>query len=102
MAALVTSTPPGNITLPDVLVDAIVAGAVMECIIEAKGVEQASYFKTLFEGAIASIRQGQTTMPMMTLKATAYHNRRNRFPRLPNPDVDSDYHIRDILVACWK
>ncbi len=71
VAALVTSTPPGNITLPDVLVDAIVAGAVMECIIEAKGVEQASYFKTLFEGAIASIRQGQTTMPMMTLKATA-------------------------------
>jgi hypothetical protein len=61
----------GDITLPDVLVDAIVAGAVAELIVEAKGIEQASYFLNVFNSAIDSIRKGQTTMPMMTLKATA-------------------------------
>lgn len=71
VAALIATTPPGNITLPDVLVDALVAGAVAECIIEAKGGEMAAYFMKVFEGAIASIRSGQTTMPMITLKATA-------------------------------
>ena len=61
----------GNISLPDVLVDAIVAGAVSSCIIEAKGMEQGGYFSGLFMKAIESIRQGQTTMPMRTLPATA-------------------------------
>lgn len=61
----------GNIALPDVLVDAIVAGAVAQLIIEAKGMEQGNYFSDLFQKAIESIRNGQTTMPMMTLKATA-------------------------------
>lgn len=61
----------GNITLPDVLVDAIVAGAVAECVIESKGMDQAGYFLGIFEKAIESIRNGQTTMPMMTLKQTA-------------------------------
>lgn len=61
----------GNITLPDVLVDAIVAGAVASCIVEAKGMEQGKYFADMFRAAIESIRQGQTTMPMMTLKQTA-------------------------------
>jgi len=40
-------------------------------IVEAKGTEMASYFLGLFQKAIESIRNGQTTMPMMTLKATA-------------------------------
>lgn len=71
VAALVTSTPPGNISLPDVLVDAIVAGAVGQCIIEDKGVAEASYFMKAFEAAIESIRNGQTTMPMRLLTATA-------------------------------
>lgn len=61
----------GNITLPDVLVDAIVAGAVASLLVEAKGMEQAAYFKNYFEGCIESIRKGETTMPMMTLKQTA-------------------------------
>ncbi len=61
----------GNISLPDVLVDAIVAGAVAELVVEAKGVEQAGYFLGIFNAAIDSIRKGLTTMPMMTLKATA-------------------------------
>lgn len=69
--ALVNAATPGDITLPDVLVDAIVAGAVAELVIEAKGIEQASYFLNVFNSAIDSIRKGQTTMPMMTLKATA-------------------------------
>ncbi len=69
VAALVAAD--GNITLPDVLADAIVAGAVAELVVEAKGVEQAGYFKNLFEAAIASIRQGQTTLPMRLLAATA-------------------------------
>lgn len=60
----------GNINLPDVLVDALVAGAVAELIVESKGIEQASYFKNLFEAAIASIRQGQTTMPRFALAVT--------------------------------
>jgi hypothetical protein len=55
----------GDITLPDVLVDALVAGAVAALVIEAKGMEQGAYFKNYFERAIESIRQGQTTMPMM-------------------------------------
>lgn len=71
IVTLIGTTPPGNIALPDVLVDALVAGAVAECIIEAKGGEMAAYFMKVFEGAIASIRSGQTTMPMMTLKAAA-------------------------------
>lgn len=61
----------GNITLPDVLVDAIVAGAVSALIIENKGVEMGGVFGNYFQKAIESIRQGQTHMPMMTLKATA-------------------------------
>lgn len=52
----------GNIILPDVLVDALVAGAVAECIIEAKGMEQAGYFLGAFQKAIDSIRNGQTVM----------------------------------------
>ena len=67
---LVTAIPPGTIALPDILTDAMVAGAVAGCIVESKGMEQASYFKNLFEAAIASIRTGQTTMPRMTLAAT--------------------------------
>lgn len=69
VAALVTSG--GNISLPDILVDAIVAGAVAECIIEDKGSGQAAYFMKRFEAAIESIRNGQTTMPMKLLTATA-------------------------------
>ena len=61
----------GNISLPDVLVDAIVAGAVAELVIEAKGIEQAGYFLGVFKSAIDSIRQGMTTFPMRTLPATA-------------------------------
>lgn len=61
----------GNISLPDVLVDAIVAGAVAELVIEAKGIEQAGYFLGIFNAAIDSIRKGLTTFPMMTLKQTA-------------------------------
>lgn len=61
----------GNITLPDVLADAIVAGAVAELVIEAKGIEQAGYFLGIFNAAIDSIRKGLTTFPMMTLKQTA-------------------------------
>jgi len=61
----------GNISLPDVLADAIVAGAVSELIVEAKGIEQASYFKDYFQKAIESIRAGQTRMPMMLLPTTA-------------------------------
>lgn len=60
----------GNINLPDVLVDALVAGALAELIVESKGIEQASYFKNLFEAAIASIRQGQTTMPRFAMAVT--------------------------------
>jgi len=71
-AAIVTTvTSNGDIALPDVLVDAIVAGAVADLVIESKGLEQAGYFKNYFDAAIQSIRNGQTTMPMMTLKATA-------------------------------
>lgn len=58
----------GNITLPDVLADAIVAGAVSELIVEGKGMEQAAYLKDYFQKAIESIRSGQTRMPMMNLK----------------------------------
>lgn len=61
----------GNISLPDVLADAIVAGAVAELVIEAKGVEQANHFLGIFNAAIDSIRKGLTTFPMMTLKQTA-------------------------------
>lgn len=61
----------GNIALPDALVDAIVAGAVSACIVESKGMEQGGYFGGLFMKAIESIRQGETTMPMLTLKQTA-------------------------------
>lgn len=61
----------GNITLPDVLADAIVAGAVSELIVEAKGIEQGAYFKDYFQKAIESIRAGQTRMPMMMLPTTA-------------------------------
>ena len=61
----------GNISLPDVLADAIVAGAVSELAIEAKGMEQGGYFSQLFMKAIESIRNGQTQMPMMNLKQTA-------------------------------
>lgn len=59
----------GNITLPDVLVDAIVAGAVSTCIIESKGMEMGGYFSGMFDKAIQSIRQGQ--MPLINLKAIA-------------------------------
>lgn len=61
----------GNIALPDVLADAIVAGAVASLVIEGKGAEQAGYFLSVFNAAIESIRKGQTTMPMLTLRATA-------------------------------
>lgn len=70
-ADAVSAFAAGDISIPDVLVDALVAGAVAECIIEAKGMEQAAYFLNVFQKAIESIRNGQTTMPMMTLKATA-------------------------------
>lgn len=60
----------GDISLPDVLTDAIVAGAVAALVVEAKGIEQGGYFKSYFMDAIASIRQGQTIMPMRTLAAT--------------------------------
>lgn len=63
-------TPPGNITIPDVLVDALVAGATASCLVEAKGMEQAAYFQNIFDKAIQSIREGQTTMPRMTLVAS--------------------------------
>lgn len=59
----------GNITLPDVLTDAIVAGAVASLVVEGKGIEQAAYFRSYFEGAITSIRQGMTTVPMMKAAA---------------------------------
>lgn len=61
----------GDITIPDVLADALVAGAVAELVIESKGMEQAAYFLGIFEKAIESIRNGMTHWPMMTLKATA-------------------------------
>ena len=68
---LIGATPPGSIGLPDVLVDVLVAGAVAQLIVEAKGMEQASYFKALFEAGIASIRQGQTVMPLMSVTPAA-------------------------------
>jgi hypothetical protein len=71
VVTLIGATPPGNITIPDALVDALVAGATAMCIVESKSIEQASYFQGVFDKAIQSIRAGQTTMPMMTLPATA-------------------------------
>lgn len=70
-ADAVSAFAAGNISIPDTLVDAIVAGAVAALIVEAKGMEQGGYFGAMFEKAIESIRQGQTTMPMRTLPATA-------------------------------
>ena len=60
-----------DIGLPDVLADAIVAGAVAQLIVEGKGMEQAAVFANYFQQAIESIRQGETRMPMFTLPATA-------------------------------
>lgn len=71
VVALIGATPPGNITIPDALVDALVAGTTAMCLVEAKNIEQASYFQGVFDKAVQSIRAGQTTMPMMTLPATA-------------------------------
>lgn len=61
----------GNITLPDVLADAIVAGAVAGLIVEAKGIEMAAYYLNAFNAAINSIRANDTTMPMKLLPTTA-------------------------------
>ena len=60
-----------DIGLPDVLINAIVAGAVAQLIVEGKGMEQATVFANYFQQAVESIRQGETRMPMFTLPATA-------------------------------
>jgi hypothetical protein len=55
-----TMAANGDIGLPDILSDALVAGSVASLVIEDEYAATAAYYKNFYEGAIAAIRAGRT------------------------------------------
>lgn len=57
----------GNISLPDVLADALVAGSVASIVVEDEYATTAAYYKSFYDQAIASIRSVNLAMPNLSL-----------------------------------
>lgn len=61
----------GNMTLPDVLADALVAGSVASILVEDEYANTAAYYKTFYDQAIAAIRSTSLTIPGMAVGVPA-------------------------------
>lgn len=61
----------GNMTLPDALADALVAGSVASIIVEDEYANTAAYYKTFYDQAITAIRSTTLTMPGMAVGVPA-------------------------------
>lgn len=61
----------GNMALPDVLADALVAGSVAGLLIEDEYAAQCAYYRGMYENAIAAIRAGSTAMPGLMMGGKA-------------------------------
>lgn len=57
----------GNMTLPDVLADALVAGSVATILVEDEYANTAGYYKQFYDQAIAQIRSMNVMMPNLAL-----------------------------------
>lgn len=53
----------GNISIPDVLTDALTAGAIASAVAEGEFVEQSSYYAGFYKACIDAIRAGSVSMP---------------------------------------
>lgn len=61
----------GNMTLPDALADALVAGSVASILVEDEYANTAAYYKTFYDQAIAAIRSTTMRMPGMAVGVPA-------------------------------
>lgn len=61
----------GSITLPDVLVDALVAGSVAGLLVEDEYAGQVQTYRQMYEQAIAAIRAGSVAMPGLMMGGKA-------------------------------
>lgn len=61
----------GNMALPDILADALVAGSVASLLVEDEYANQCAYYRGMYENAIAAIRAGSTSMPGLMMGGKA-------------------------------
>lgn len=67
----VSAVASGNITVPDVLADLIVAGAVAAATVNGKNLDQAGTFAGYYQAGLAMIAAGSTGIPQLMLGTAA-------------------------------